>query len=214
LTQTHRPAILIDWATYDAARFACRRWHYSRTLPAGKLVKYGVWEGGAFIGVVIFSRGATPKLGSPYGLEQTECCELTRVALTAHVTPVSRIIALCLRQLRRFMPGMRLVVSFADAQRGHHGGIYQAGNWLYTGCNMTHEFTVLGRKWHPKSLHMKYGVGGQSVPWLRAHIDPNASVYRKNGKHRYLMPLDEGVRRRVAHLCKPYPKRAAHAVAS
>lgn len=203
-----RPQTLrIDWATHEAARFACRRWHYTRKLPAGKLVKFGCWEGERFIGVVIFSRGATPRLGWPYGLEQTECCELTRVALDVHATPVSRIIAVCLRQLRRYMPGMRLVVSFADDQRGHLGGIYQAGNWLYTGCNMTHEFTVHGRKWHPKSLHVKYGIGGQSVPWLRAHVDPKASVYRKNGKHRYLMPLDADVRKRVAHLAKPYPKR-------
>jgi hypothetical protein len=27
----------------DAAVFAVTRWHYSRVMPTGKLVKFGVW---------------------------------------------------------------------------------------------------------------------------------------------------------------------------
>lgn len=65
----------LDWAGYDAATYACRHWHYSRTAPAGRLIVIGVWEAEAFKGVVIFSRGATPRIGSPYGLTQLEVCD-------------------------------------------------------------------------------------------------------------------------------------------
>lgn len=44
-----KPELRIDWATHEAARFACERWHYSRVIPKSKLAKFGVWEDGAFV---------------------------------------------------------------------------------------------------------------------------------------------------------------------
>ena len=114
----------IDWATHEAAKYACENWHYSGCLPVGKLVKVGAWENGKFIGVVLFGRGATPNLGKPYGLGQTECVELVRVALTNHQTPVSRIMRFALKWLKQSNKNIRLVISFADADQNHHGGIY------------------------------------------------------------------------------------------
>ena len=201
------PKLRIDWATAEAARYACETWHYSRCVPKAKVVRVGVWEDGKFIGVVMFGSGATPEIGSPYGLKQTEICELTRVALTTHKTPVSRIMAIALRFLKAQSPGLRLVVSFADAGRGHHGGIYQATNWMYAGGAETHAYRVKGENVHPKTLYMRYGKGGQSVPWLRANVDPNAERVVSGFKHRYLMPLDAEMRAKIEPLRKPYPKR-------
>jgi hypothetical protein len=202
-----RPELRIDWATAEAARYACLNWHYSRCVPVFKAVRIGVWEGGKFIGVVLFGQGATPEIGSPYGLKQTEICELTRVALTNHASPVSRIVALALRFLRKQSPGLRLVVSFADASQGHHGGIYQAGGWVYVGGSQTHGYFVNGSVVHPKTLHSRYGKGGQSIPWLRANVDPRAERIVSGFKHRYLMPLDDAMRKQIEPLRKPYPKR-------
>jgi len=201
------PELRIDWATAEAARFACLNWHYSKSVPKAKVVRVGVWEGGKFIGVVIFGSGATPEIGSPYNLKQTEICELTRVALTKHFAPVSKIISLSIRFLRKQSPGLRLIVSFADASQGHHGGIYQAGGWLYAGGAETHAYRVHGEAIHPKTLYMRHGKGGQSIPWLRANIDPNAERIISGFKHRYLMPLDAEMRDKIEPLRKPYPKR-------
>jgi hypothetical protein len=123
----------LDWASHDAARWACEKWHYAGVLPTGKLVKVGVWEDDSFRGVVLFSRGASPHLGRQYDLDHTQLCELTRIALREHDAPVSRIVSVALRFLRRSNPGLRLVVSFADPSQDHVGGIYQAGNWVFTG---------------------------------------------------------------------------------
>ena len=198
----------IDWATHEAARYACENWHYSGCVPVFKTVRVGVWEDGAFIGVVLFGQGATPEIGSPYGLRQQEICELTRVALTAHKSSVSRIVAISLRFLRKHCPNLRLVVSFADAGQGHHGGIYQAGGWIYANGAETHAYRVNGILVHPKTLHSRYGKGGQSIPWLRQNVDPAAERVIAGFKHRYLMPLDEAMRAQIAPLAKPYPKRA------
>ena len=39
----------VDWCSYEAAKYAVMHWHYSKTMPAGKTVKLGVWENGRFI---------------------------------------------------------------------------------------------------------------------------------------------------------------------
>lgn len=200
----------VDWATHAAAKYACENWHYSRAIPSAS-VKVGAWEDGRFVGVVIFGRGAASEIGSPYGLPQDQICELVRVALRDHKTPTSRIIAVALRFLRKSNPGLRMVVSFADTAQGHHGGIYQAGGWIYEGTKEYHAYRVGGKVVHPKTLHSKYGRGGQSVEWLRKNVDPNAERVQGEGKHKYILPLDDDMRKQVAHLAKPYPKRVKQA---
>lgn len=198
----------LDWCSYRAARYACERWHYSGCMPASKTVKVGVWEDGTFTGAIVFSRGATPMIGRPYGLDQTEVCELTRVALREHRAPVSRMLAVALKMLARFASGLRLVVSFADRDEGHNGGIYQASNWIYTGVvgkGARTAFIVHGRKVHPRSIGSIGGV--QSLSWVREHMDPEAEDFHSAGKHKYLMPLDAAMRKQVEPLAKPYPKR-------
>ena len=71
----------VDWASHKAAKFACQNWHYSRSIPAGKLVKVGAWENKKFVGVVIFARGANKSMLSPFNLRQDQGCELARIAL-------------------------------------------------------------------------------------------------------------------------------------
>jgi len=202
-----KPDLKLNWCSYEAAKFAVKNWHYSHTMPTGKLVKIGAWEEGKFIGVVIFGYGATPEIGSPFGLRQIEVCELVRVALTKHDSKTSKIVAVSLKLLMRQSPGLRLIVSFADSEQGHYGGIYQAGNWLYVGADSYHCYKVSGELVHPRTLYSRYGVGGQSVPWLRLHVDPKAERIITAQKYKYLYPLDDDMRKRIEPLRKPYPKR-------
>ena len=46
--------------------------------------------------------------------------------------PTSKLEAISLRRLRRQLPGLKLVVSYADRE-GHLSLIYQATNWLFLG---------------------------------------------------------------------------------
>jgi hypothetical protein len=202
-----KPVLKIDWATHEAARYACENWHYSQSIPKSKLVKIGVWENQKFIGVVIFSPGATPNLGSPYGLTQRECVELSRIALTRHFTPVSRILSIALKFLISANPKLRLVVSFADRDQSHHGGIYQATNWIYDGTGSPATFYLInGKKTHPRTI----GLAGhiQNLQGAKK-MDCNAKSIQCQGKHRYLMPLDNEMRKQIIPLAKPYPKRAS-----
>lgn len=176
-------------------------------MPRFKLVKVGAWEGGRFIGCVIFGQGATPEIAKPFGLERTQVCELVRVALDRHKTPTTKIVAQAIKFLRRRCPGLELVVSFADSAQGHIGTIYQAGNWFFVGSYTHHAYRVLGKVEHPKTLHSRYGKGGQSISWLKTNVDPQAERIETPPKHKYVMPLTKNWRKRLAEMSKPYPKR-------
>jgi len=191
------PKLRLDFCSNDAAKYAVEHWHYSQILPTGKLVKIGVWEDEKFIGAVIYSRGASPYLGAKYNLPTTEICELTRVALTSHKHPVSRILAIALKLLRAQSKGIKLIVSFADPAQGHRGGIYQAGGWIYTGkSNDVVEYFIGGRWRHTRGAYWHPDRAG-------------APMRTMSGKHRYLMPCDEGTREAINRLSLPYPAREA-----
>jgi len=206
------PNLHIAFCDFKAAKYAVTNWHYSRTMPSAP-VRFGVWEHGQFIGAVMYGLGAgNATRGEQYGLAKThEVAELQRVALkNGHKTPTSKIIAITIRLLKKHSPGIRLLISFADEMaQGHHGGIYQAGNWIYAG-KFTGDggFVINGKKYHSKSVHSKGWK--QSLDWLRKNVDPQAYKL-PTLKHRYLYPLDEELRTRIAPLAKRYPKRASEA---
>jgi hypothetical protein len=197
-----QPQLKIDWATHEAAKYACENWHYSGCLPVGKLVKVGAWENGKFIGVVLFGRGANKSLGEPYGCDQTESCELVRIALTSHITPVSKIMSFALKWLKKTNEKIKLVVSFADTEVGHHGGIYQATNWIYDGLtNAADEYLYKGKRWHGRAFRKSHGSHLN-------YMNKGLQIVKGAQKHRYLMPLDADIKQRILPLSKPYPKRA------
>ena len=200
-SNSSKPAKLkLDWATHQAAKYACENWHYSRCVPKSKLVKIGVWENSSFVGVVIFGVGATSSLVQRYGLQMTEGCELVRIALKRHASPVTRIVSIAIRFLRKSNPGLKLIVSFADPEQGHHGGIYQGGNWIFSGYSQSSdEYIFLGKRWQGRSFRNKY---------KGLEKDPRVKIVKGSSKIRYLMPLDDETKRKVVKLSKPYPKRA------
>ena len=195
-----KPVLRIDWATHEAAKYACLNWHYSKSLPVGKTVKVGAWENMRFIGVVIFAYGANNNIGKPYGLQQVECCELVRVALADHKTAVSKIVAIALKFLKKNSPGVRLVVSYADTAQGHYGGIYQAGNWVFSGTSKgATQYVLNGRIVHSMQVQTYIRAGKLKS---RAGLEKASA----GDKHKYLMPLDDAMRAKIAPLAKPYPK--------
>jgi hypothetical protein len=198
----------IDWASHESAKYACENWHYSKSIPVPPLVKVGVWEYKKYIGCVIFSRGASSNLLKPYNLKQDQGCELTRIALTKHESTVSKIVKLAIIFLKKNSPQLKLIVSFADPQYGHHGGVYQAGNWIYCGdTSPSVEYWHKGKRLHSRQVSEK-GWNIQQGQKRKTVKPSECSIIKTKGKHRYLMPLDNDMRAKILPLAKPYPKRA------
>jgi len=207
-----KPDLRLDWCSHAAAKYAVEHWHYSGTMPAGKTVKIGVWEEGVFIGVVIFARGSNKHLGKPFGLSQTQCVELVRVAIKDHETPTSRILAISCRMLKGQSAGIRLLLSFADMGQGHIGTLYQAAGWTYTGTGTSDERSRPYRAPDRSVHHWRSVAGALSARGMASTIKAAISLgyvpMEKKLKHRYLMPLDPEMRKQIDPLAKPYPKRA------
>ena len=195
----------LDWCSYDAAKFACKNWHYSKCVPAGKTLKIGVWEYGEFIGAIIYSRGANANIASEFGFTQTEVCELTRVALNDHDSPVSQMLSISRKLLTDRNAGMELVVSYADPQENHHGGIYQADNWYYIGHSEPQsDILINGDEHHKNSVHRKYGTA--SVKKLqKKYPKMNIEYGPKKYKYKYVYPLSNVAKRKIKDMAKPYP---------
>lgn len=202
------PELKLDWCSYAAALYACKRWHYSKAIPTPPYNLVGVWEDKAFIGCVIFSRGANMNLSKQFGVAPTEVCELTRIALTKHYHPVSRIIRIAVTFLRRQSPGLRLIISFADQNQNHHGGIYQAAGWIYTG-ETQHSYRFIdhyGRKWHPRQVSA-IGMKPQYGVLRYAPRTDECTRVDELPKHRYVLPLTKELRAKIEPLARAYPKR-------
>lgn len=200
-----KPVLKLDWCSHEAARYACEKWHYSQCIPKSKLVRVGVWESEVFSGAIIFGSGACPQIADPYGLSQIAVAELVRVALKpSHNYETTKCVSVAIRLLKKMSAGLRLLVSYADPEQGHHGGIYQGGNWIYSGLTSPTEWFELCST--GERIHSHVYRRGQPG---RATRDKAAGVIRsiKLVKHKYLMPLDEEMRKRIAPLAKPYPKR-------
>jgi hypothetical protein len=198
--------------SHAAALASVRCWHYSKSLPCPPMCRYGVWENARFVGSVIFARGSNRHLGRPFGLRADEIGELARVSLGPHAAPTSRIVAVAVRLLRRQCPGLRLLVSFADVEQQHHGGIYQAMNWTYIGMTAPSRVFVdaAGRRWHPRMVS-RSGAKRVYGELRRVVRVADCQVETVAGKHRYALPFDDEVRARVVAMALPYPKRGREA---
>jgi hypothetical protein len=208
MSSSPKPKLKINWCSYDATKYAVQHWHYSRSLPCSKTARLGVWEDDKFIRVVVFAWEANRHLAGEYKLKMTECAELCRIALTKHTTPVSRILSIAVKMLKREMPGIRLLVSYADLNHGHEGKIYQASNWLFVG-ETGHEAGIMlnGKLTHRRTINSKYGTS--DIDWLRKRVDPCACRHEGKPKFKYLLPLDDEIAQCIKPFTKTYPKTRA-----
>ena len=149
-------------------------------------------------------------LPGEYRLKMTECAELCRVALDKHRTPVTRILAIAIRMLKREMPGLRLLVSYADLNQGHLGKIYQASNWIYVGTT-GHEAGIMlnGKLTHRRTINSKYGTS--DIDWLRQRIDSSANRLRGKAEVQVSAAAGRGDRRAHQAVIKNLPANAPQA---
>jgi hypothetical protein len=144
------------------------------------------------------------------GVDKFKVAEIVRVALQKHQYPVSRMISIGIKLLLKRCSGIELIVVFADQGENHHGGIYQASNFIYTGT------TGIGRLFKHKLTGRILHNRAVSVNGYRSHFGHVRKVPRADEcdivggtrKHRYLLPLTPGMKEIALKMKKHYPKRA------
>ena len=196
-------------ASPKAIQYACLKFHYARCVPI-VAIGFNVYNDvDEWCGVIVYGFGANCHIAMPYDKWQGQVIELVRVALNGKQGhgKTSQAVSMSLKELAHYMPGVDIVVSYADLDQSHLGILYQATNWIYTGltnANTRGAFIVHGKKLHPKSCYQKGWK--QSILWLKENVDANAKEFITKGKHKYVYPIDKRMRKRLLVLSEPYPK--------
>jgi hypothetical protein len=107
------------------------------------------------------------------------------------------------------LPEPMCLVSYADEAHGHHGYVYQATNWIYTGTTSPRTFFVdqqTGKEYHRRSLNSIYGTSKPEE--LPDHFEKRQDDFVK---HRYFyFHGDKKQKRKMesefTYDEKPYPK--------
>lgn len=122
----------------DAKAFV-ERWHYSKCMPTGKNISYGLYASGILYAVIVYGIGVNPYqakfLGSAAVIEIKRMCR-SEPPLDY---PLSRLISITSKWARKAMP-FDTIVAFADPEQGHEGIVYKASGFTLHGMS--------GSEWH------------------------------------------------------------------
>ena len=188
----------LEIASYKAIKYACLNFHYSKSVPVNTF-GYSVFnQDKEWCGVALFGTGASPQIGKQYNLKQGQVIEFVRMALNGKQSKTSEVLAKAIRLLKRDLPLVKLIVSYADQEQGHSGIIYQATNWYYLG-EVKSPPIIEGK--HNKSM-------GGSIGAARKILGREPSFYLPKPKHKYIYSLDKNLIPLCKSLSKAYPKNA------
>lgn len=117
------------------------------------------------------------------------------------INALSFFVSHCLQML----PKPLVVISYADDGQGHHGYIYQATNWVYTGMSNPHtDYLPEGQEgMHVRSLYNNFSVKTTKLKMVKVE---------RSRKHRYFQFLgDKRQKRKMLKdlkfpIVKDYPK--------
>lgn len=130
--------------------------HYAQRIPSISY-RYGLFKGDELKGVCTIGKPASPSLckgicGEEY---RDRVYELNRLVVEDGLpkNTLSWFVGQVLRELKE---EDLILVSYADEGMGHHGYIYQATNWIYTGKTRqrTDKYTPSGK--HSRHYDNKY----------------------------------------------------------
>lgn len=161
-----------DWVLYK---------HYAHRIPSISYA-FGLFDGNILVGCCTFGLPPSPPLmkGAFGGKYMDIFLELNRLVVNDGLpkNTLSWFVSQCLKKL----PTPMVVVSYADSAMGHHGYIYQATNWIYTGLSASRRDRDIEGIANKHSRHLFDSIGGINNA-LKNGI--NLKLKERSRKHRY-----------------------------
>jgi hypothetical protein len=107
-------------------------WHYSRRMPTGKNICYGLFLSDQLYAVIVYGIGVNPYQARSLGVERI--LEIKRLCRSEPRLdyPLSRFISLTAKLVRREYP-YDCLVALADPEHGHYGTVYKASGFTLHG---------------------------------------------------------------------------------
>ena len=188
--------LVIEPANVGGIRQFIEQHHYSGSINGVKVTQcFKVTFEDSLVGAVLFGQLSTTAW-KRFGKTEHEVLELRRLVLLdeAERNSESRVIGACLRWIKKNLPDVRVIVSYADPMYGHSGVIYKASNFKYEGMTPPDKgFRDIdtGKIYHSRALRTKYkGEYKPFVKRLRKKLEEGSlETIELAGKHRYIYVL-------------------------
>ena len=185
--------------------------HYAKCVPTIDWA-FGIFHENQCVGVCMFGRSPNYNLndgGFFFGKDiRVPVRELNRLVVNDNLpqNTLSSFVSTC----SHFLPRPLCLVSYADPNYGHHGYIYQALGWIYTGESSGESIWIAPNNtvYHRRHVHLKVGLPTEDSA---AMIAMGWNKKKQAPKHRYLKFLGnkKQIREMIKHLrlpILPYPK--------
>lgn len=203
-----------DWKVLPITADDYKEWllykHYAHRIPSVSYA-FGLYHGDTLEAVITFGMPPSPPLmkgifgedGDKYGYND-KILELNRLCANDGL-PKNALSFLVSRALQS-LPRPMCVVSFADSGMNHHGYIYQATNWIYTGLSVAmSDWVIEGRedkhRRHIKEEIDKYG----GIEKAKEILGDKLFLKERSRKHRYFYFLGSRTDRRIMKMILKYP---------
>jgi hypothetical protein len=191
----------LEKASHKAIKYACKHFHYSK-IPPAHTIGYSVFnKNNEWCGVITFGGSAGAFMGKPFGLNYGQYLELNRMALNGKQESTSKAMSIAIKLIKKAVPTVKLLISYADKGQDHTGIIYQATNWYFVDETKSsgEEVFYKGKWMHNRGPSEKLSKDKYRMLKKR----------KKSGKYKYIYPLDKKLLYLCMELSKEYPKNAS-----
>ena len=188
--QSIKPSETYEWLLYK---------HYAKRIPSISYA-FGLYEDKILIGICTL--GSPPSNALCIGIcgenNRDKVVELNRLCLNDH--NVKNLTSFFLGKCLNLLPKNLIIVSYADTSQNHHGYIYQATNWYYTGLSAkrTERYDINNPQKHSKTVT-------ESMDYY------SLAVRDRPQKHRYVIFTGSKKEKKILkkslnYKIMPYPK--------
>jgi hypothetical protein len=189
-------AVLLGGAERAVARQTIRRCHYTHSVPSCKKSYYFRFDEA----IVLF--GIPPNMNIAAFLfgREADVWELSRLWAPDGHPPnlLTQAVSRCIAAFRRYEPTCEAIVSYADPNVGHSGGIYRAASFLFTGQSDETRY-YLGPH---EEIKARRGFRHHGI--TKAEIEASGfTEHRRPGKLRFVKGLTPKARRELARRWQP-----------
>lgn len=194
--------------------YLCKEWclkkHYAKRLPPIEHA-FGLWDSdGMMQGIVTYGTPVSSTLRELWN-NKYKLMELNRLVINEGLE--KNILSFLIAQSFNQMPKPMVLVSYADTSKNHHGYIYQATNWFYTGLSAVFkDYYVKGMEHLHNGTIMDMSRGQENrVEWLRNKFGDNLIMIDRPRKHRYFYFIGtkkecKEMKQMLPYKIEPYPK--------
>ena len=190
----------------------CREWllykHYAKRIPPIEFA-FGLFNGLKMVGVCTYATPVSHTLRSLF--DDFKLMELNRLVTNDDLP--KNATSFFVSQTLKIIPKPMVVVSYADTSQNHHGYIYQATNFIYTGLSAKFKEPAVKGLEHMHSASIYDMSRGQknNFEWLRNHFGDRFYMRERPRKHRYFyLVANKRDKKRMIQLMpydvQPYPK--------